>query len=136
MKIKEISIGQKTSRKMTVTKDMINKYAEITGDYNPIHFDLEFVKKTKFGRLVAQGGVTSGILNTIVAMDLPGPGTVFIHQEYDYKAPVYIDDTITGSVEVYEIHPTKPVTKILVKIVNQEGITVLEGNCVCYTFEV
>lgn len=132
----KVAVGQKAERSVQVTAEMVKKYAEITEDYNPLHFDEEFTKKTKFGRLIAQGGVISGVLNAIVAMDIPGPGTVFMHQEYDYKAPVYIGDTITGSVEVYEVHPTKPVTKIKVQIVNQKKEIVLEGRAVCYSFQV
>ena len=129
----KLEIGQKATRSLKVTQDKIKAYAEITGDYNPLHFDEKFASKTKFGKLVSQGGLTSGILNAIVAMDLPGPGTVFLHQDLQYTAPVHIGDTITGEVEVYELHETKPVTKIKVKVVNQNQKVVLEGTCVCYT---
>lgn len=133
---KKFTIGQKAERSMHITTEMVQKYAEITGDFNPLHFDKEFTKKTKYGRLIAPGEVITGVLNAIVAMDVPGPGTVFMHEEYDFKAPVYIGDYITGSIEIYDIHPTKPVTKITVKIVNQKREVVLEGKLVCYTFQV
>ena len=131
---KKLEVGQTASQSMKIIEEMVKKYAEITGDYIPLHFNEEFTKKTKYGKLIAQDGVISGVLNTIVAMDTPGPGTVFIHQKYDYNAPVFIGDEITGFVEIYEVHPTKPVTKINVKIINQKKEVVLTGKAVCYTF--
>lgn len=68
-----VTVGQKAMRSLTLTKEHVQKYAEITGDYNPLHFDEVFAAKTKFGRLVVQGGLTTGILNALVATDLPGP---------------------------------------------------------------
>lgn len=136
MDSKNITVGQQASRVMTITEDMVKKYAEITCDFNPLHFDEEFVAKTKYGKLIAQGGVITGVLNAIVAMDIPGPGSVFLHQEYDYLAPVFIGDKIVGSIEVYEVHPTKPVTKIAVKIINQKEEIVMTGKAICYTFRV
>ena len=72
-----VSVGQKATRSITLTEEHVKKYAEITGDHNPLHFDEEFVSKTKFGKLVVQGGLTTGLLHALVAMDMPGPGTVF-----------------------------------------------------------
>ncbi len=109
-------------------------FAEMTGDYNPLHFDEEFAAKTKFGTLVVQGGLITGILNALVATDIPGPGTVFMSQELKFLAPVYIGDTITGEVEVLGTHDTKPVTQLRVKVTRQTGEIVLEGNAACYTF--
>ena len=73
-----LTVGQKASRSLTLTAEHVEKYAEITGDYNPLHFDEAFAAGTKFGKLVVQGGLTTGILNALVAMDMPGPGTVFL----------------------------------------------------------
>jgi acyl dehydratase len=73
----DIGVGQKAQRSMTVTQDTVRGYAELTGDYNPLHFDIEFTSKTRFERLLAQGGITTGLLHALVAMEMPGPGTVF-----------------------------------------------------------
>ena len=105
----------------------------MTGDYNPLHFDENFAAKTKFGGLVVQGGLITGILNALVAMDLPGPGSVFMSQELNFNAPVYIDDSITGKVEVLSVHETKPVTQLRVTVSRQTGEVVLEGTAFCYT---
>ena len=129
-----ITVGQKASRKLTFTRDDVEAYARITGDNNPLHFDEAFAQQTKFGRLVVHGGLTSGILNALVAEDLPGPGTVFMSQNLRYVAPVFIGDTITGEVELLEVHATKPVTRIRAIVRRQDGQVVLEGECWCYTF--
>ena len=124
----DLKVGQKANRSSTLTYDNLKTYAEITGDYNPLHFDEGFAAKTKFKELVVQGGLTSGILNALVAMDMPGPGTVFMGQNFNYTAPVFIGDTITAEAEVLEVHATKPVTKLKMTITRQTGETVQEGE--------
>jgi len=130
----KVAVGQKASRTMTVTPELVRAYAEITGDYNPLHFDEAFASRTKFGRLVAQGGLTTGILHALVAMDMPGPGTVFLSQNWKFTAPVYIGDTITAEAEVLETHATKPVSRLGIRITRQDSTRVLEGEAWCYTF--
>lgn len=129
-----IEIGSKAQRNLTITADHVRKFAEISGDYNPLHFDESFTAKTKFGRLVVQGGLTTGLIHALVAMDLPGPGTVFLSQNWKFTAPVYIGDTITANAEVVSIHASKPVTQLKVSVKRQDGQTVLEGEAWCYTF--
>src|SRR5881394_3390992 len=128
------TVGQKASRSLQLTAEHVRLYGEITGDHNPLHFDESFVAKTKFGRLVVQGGLTTGLLHALVAMDMPGPGTVFLSQNWKFTAPVYIDDTITASAEVVSVHATKPVTQLAIRITRQTGDVVLEGEAWCYTF--
>ena len=125
---------QIASRSMHVTAQHVKMYAELTGDRNPLHFDQEFATATQFGRLVAQGGITTGLLHALVAMDMPGPGTVFLTQNRQFTAPVFIGDTITAEAEVLQVHDTKPVTHLSVRITRQDGEIVLEGEAWCYTF--
>jgi acyl dehydratase len=132
--MQNISVGQQVTRTLTVTGAHVEKYAEITGDYNPLHFDSAFAAQTKFGRLVAQGGLTTGLLHALVAMDMPGPGTVFLSQNWKFTAPVYIGDTITANATVLSVHPTKPVSQLQFQITRQDGEIVLEGEAWCYTF--
>ena len=131
----KLDVGQKASRTMQVTAEHVRAYAEITGDYNPLHFDDSFAARTKFGRLVAQGGLTTGLLHALVAMDMPGPGTVFLSQNWKFTAPVYIGDTITAEAEVLSVHATKPVCQLRIVIQRDGGETVLEGEAWCYTFD-
>ena len=134
-KYEDLKMGQSAEVVHTVTENDIQTFGDLSGDYNPLHFDENFASKTKFGKLVGQGGITTGILHAIVAMDLPGPGTVFLNQNFQFTAPVFIGDTITGTAEVYEIHKSKPVTKLNVKVVNQRKETVLEGKVICYSMD-
>jgi acyl dehydratase len=130
----QISIGQKAARSLTLTADHVKTFADLSGDYNPLHFDESFVAKTKFKKLVVQGGLTTGLLHALVAMDMPGPGTVFLSQNWKFTAPVFIGDTITAEAEVISKHETKPVTQLKIKITRQDGEIVLEGEAWCYTF--
>jgi acyl dehydratase len=129
-----VSVGQIAVRSITLTADHVAAYAQITGDYNPLHFDEAFASGTRFGRLVVQGGLTTGLLHALVATDMPGPGTVFLNQTWDFTAPVFIGDTITAEAEVTSVHATKPVCHLKVEITRQTGETVLEGTAVCYQF--
>ena len=127
-------IGQKATRSVTLTEQHVAGFAEISGDYNPLHFDETFAAGTKFGRLVVQGGLTTGLLHALVATDLPGPGTVFLSQNWRFTAPVFIGDTITAEAEILSVHETKPVTQLGVKVTRQDDEIVLEGEVWCYTF--
>lgn len=126
-------VGQKATRSLTVTPEHVRLYAEISGDRNPLHFDEAFAARTPFGRLVAQGGLTTGLLHALVAMDLPGPGTVFMSQHWKFTAPVFIGDTITAEAEVLRVHATKPVTHVAMRVRRQDGTVVLDGEAWCYT---
>ena len=128
-----LCVGQRARRTQTVTMRHLELYAEITGDRNPLHFDPDFAARTRFGRLVAQGGITAGMLNTLVAMDLPGAGTVFLSQSLKYLAPAYVGDTLTAEIEVVSLKADKPVCQLKATVVNQAGTTLLEGECWTYT---
>ena len=131
----DLRVGQKAVRSITLTAEHVKAYAEMTGDYNPLHFDEDFTSKTKFKNLVVQGGLTTGLLHALVAMEMPGPGTVFLSQNWKFTAPVFIGDTIKAEAEVLSIHATKPVTQLKMTVTRQNGETVLEGEAWCYTFQ-
>lgn len=130
----QLIVGQKASRSITLTAEYVKSYAAITGDHNPLHFDENFVAKTKFKKPVVQGGLTTGLLHALVAMDMPGPGTVFLSQNWKFTAPVFIGDTITAEAEILSIHASKPVTELKVIVKQQMGDIVLVGVAWCYTF--
>lgn len=131
----DLSPGMKAQRSLTLSADHVRTYAELTGDYNPLHFDRDFAVRTPFGRLIVQGGLTTGLLHALVATDLPGPGTVFLSQNWQFTSPVYIGDTITAEAEILKVHETKPVTQLRVRVTRQTGETVLQGEAWCYTFD-
>jgi len=126
-------VGQWAERSLTLGADDVETFARLTGDRNPLHFDEAFARGTRFGRLVVQGGLTTGLLHALVAMDLPGPGSVFLSQDWKFTAPVFVGDTITARAEVLEVHASKPVTRLGVQVKRQDGVTVLEGEAWCYT---
>ena len=126
-------VGQTARRSATLTAEHVATYGTLTGDRNPLHFDPAFVAGTRFERLIVQGGLTTGLLHALVAMDLPGPGSVFMSQSWKFTGPVYLGDTITAEVTVLSVHASKPVTQLGVKVARQTGETVLEGEAWCYT---
>ena len=130
----KLTVGQSAARSATFTDKQVMTFAELSGDHNPLHFDESFAAKTKFKKLVVQGGLTTGLLHALVAMDMPGPGTVFLSQNWKFTAPVFIDDTITAEATVISVHETKPVTHLSIKVTRQDGETVLAGEAWCYTF--
>ncbi len=129
-------IGQTARRSRKVTSRDIELFTEMSGDRNPLHYDEAVAKATRFGGIVVQGGVTSAILNAVVAEDLPGPGTVFLQTHWSFKAPVRPGDTITGEVEVTKARPDKPITEIRTQVLLEDGTVVLEGDAVCYTMPI
>ena len=130
----KVRVGDTATRSITLTARHVEAFAEISGDRNPLHFDEDFAGKTKFGRLVVQGGLTTGLLHALVAMDMPGPGTVFLSQNWRFTAPVFIGDTITAEARVMSVHDSKPVTQLAFEVVRGDAEVVLEGEAWCYTF--
>src|SRR5262245_44547685 len=129
-------IGQRAERMREVSSRDIELFTEISGDRNPLHYDDAMAKATPFGGIIVQGGITTAILNAVVAEDLPGPGSVFLQVNWSFKAPVRPGDTITGFVEVVDVRADKPITKIRTRVTRQDGTVVLEGDAVCYTMPI
>jgi len=127
------SVGQVAERSRKVDPKDIERFTAISGDRNPLHYDEAVAKASRFGEIVVQGGVTSAILNAVVAEDLPGPGTVFLQVNWSFKAPVRPGDTITGRAEVLEVRRDKPITKLKTSVIRDDGTLVLDGDAVCYT---
>jgi acyl dehydratase len=126
-------VGQRAERSRVIGAGDIELFTAISGDRNPLHYDAERAGRTRFGGIVVQGGITSAILNAVVAEDLPGPGTVFLNVNWNFKAPVRPGDTITGQVEISRVREDKPITELLTRVVRGDGTVVLEGTAVCYT---
>jgi acyl dehydratase len=127
------AVGQRGTWTKTFTADDVEAFARLTGDRNPLHFDEEFARRTRPGRLIVHGGLTTGLFNALVAEVLPGPGSVFLHQEWDYPAPAYIGDTVTAEAEVVEARADKPITTLRCIARREDGTEVLTGTCVVYT---
>jgi acyl dehydratase len=126
-------VGDVARRSRRVQARDIELFTEMTGDRNPLHYDEAAAARSRFGGLIVQGGVTSGLLNAVVAEDLPGPGSVFLHVDWSFKAPVRPGDEITAEVEALEVREDKPLTKLRTTIVNQDGTVVLDGTALVWT---
>jgi acyl dehydratase len=126
-------VGQRATWTRTFGPDEVEAFARLTGDRNPLHFDPDFAAATQMGRLVVQGGLTTGLFNALVAMEMPGPGSVFLHQEWDYPAPVFVGDTVTAEAEVIDVRSDKPITRLRCAARRQDGTEVLHGECLVYT---
>lgn len=128
-------VGETAELTRRVSADDIVRFTEISGDRNPLHYDEEAARASRFGEIVVQGGVTSAILNAVVAERLPGPGTVFLNVTWDFKAPVRPGDTITGRVEVTAAREDKPITELRTSVVRDDGTVVLDGTAVTWTMD-
>ena len=127
------TVGTRATWTRTIGPDDVEAFARFSGDRNPLHFDPEFAARTRMGRLVVQGGLTTALFNALVAMELPGPGSVFLHQEWDYPAPVYVGDTVTAEAVVIEARADKPITRLRCVARRRDGVEVLRGECLVYT---
>jgi acyl dehydratase len=126
-------LGQIAERSRLVTGADIEAFTTISGDRNPLHYDEDVAADSRFGAVIVQGGVITAILNAVVAEDLPGPGSVFLHVDWSFRAPVFPGDTITGKVEVTSVREDKPITGMATTITNQDGTVVLEGTALTWT---
>ena len=122
--------GDKASRTTTITDEMIHTFAGLTGDANPVHLDDAYAAGTRFKRRIAHGMIAAGLISAALANELPGPGTVYLSQTLQFKAPIYPGDTITTTVEVKAVRPDKPIATLGTACRNQEGVVVLEGEAV------
>ncbi|HXH96526.1 MAG TPA: MaoC family dehydratase [Gaiellaceae bacterium] len=126
-------VGDTARRSRTISERDIELFTELTGDRNPLHYDAAAAKGSRFGGIIVQGGVTSGLLNAVIAEDLPGPGSVFLHVDWSFRAPVRPGDVITAEVEVLEIREDKPITTLRTTISNQDSVVVLDGTALVYS---
>ena len=125
-----LKIGDSAERVKTITSEDVWNFAAATGDMNPVHLDDSYAAGTRFGRRIAHGMLTGGIISAILGNDMPGPGTVYLGQEFKFKAPVFIGDTITARVEVVKYREDKRITTFRTTCTNQDGVLVLEGEAV------
>ena len=125
-----LQAGDKASRTTPITDEMIRLFADLTGDTNPVHLDEDYAAGTRFGRRIAHGMIAAGLISAALANDLPGPGTVYLSQTLQFKAPVFPGDTITTTVEVKNVRPDKPIVTLITTCKNQSDALVLEGEAV------
>jgi 3-hydroxybutyryl-CoA dehydratase len=125
-----IEVGMKASRTRTVTADDVRAFADVTGDHNPVHVDEQYAAGTRFGKRIAHGMFTASLISALLANELPGAGSVYVSQTLNFKAPVFLGDTITATVEVTEFRARSRATTLKTTVHNQDGVLVLEGEAV------
>ncbi len=125
-------VGRIARRTRRVRAEDIALFTQLTGDRNPLHYDEDAARASRFGGIIVQGGVTSGLLNAVVAEDLPGPGSVFLEVNWRFTAPVRPGDEITAEVEVLASREDKPITTLRTTITRADGTVVLDGTAVVW----
>ncbi len=126
----DINVGDSAAISTTVTDGDIQKFAEVTGDVNPIHLDEEFARESLFKERIAHGMLSAGYISAVLGSKLPGPNTLYLGQTLDFKKPVKIGDTVTAEVTVTEKRDDKRILKLRTTVTNQLGEIVVDGGCV------
>ena len=125
-----LAIGDTASRTRTITDEDIKLFAQVSGDDNPVHLDENYAAETQFGKRIAHGMLTVGMISAILGNDLPGHGTIYLGQEVKFRAPVYIGDTVTATVECIKYREDKRIATFSTTVTNQDGTTVIKGEAV------
>lgn len=128
MTFEELAVGQSAERSRTVTESDVARFAEVTGDFNPVHVDEEAARRSRFGGRIAHGMLSAGLISAVLGMDLPGPGAIYTAQTLRFTRPVRIGDTITARVAVLELVPEKRRVRLSTTCTNQDGALVLDGE--------
>lgn len=128
----ELKEGASASLTMTMSQELVTQFAELSGDHNPIHVDENYAKTTKFGRCIAHGAMLNGMFSKIAGTELPGPGSVVLNAQFDYKIPAYIGDAVTATMTVRRYRKDKPIIFMDCLALNQLGETLIVGTVVIY----
>jgi 3-hydroxybutyryl-CoA dehydratase len=126
----DIKIGDTASSSKTVTEADIANFAEVSGDFNPIHVDAEFASQSMFKERIAHGMLSASYISALLGNQLPGPNTLYLGQTLNFKNPVKIGDTVTAEVKVTEKRDDKRILKLETTVTNQRGEVVIDGGCV------
>ena len=124
----QLSVGQTYKKSFAITADLIEGFARVTGDYNPIHLDEDYARQTVFKKRVAQGMLGAGLLSGVMGCEFPGTGTIYLSQTLKSLKPVFVDDEITLRLEVLEIISEKNRVRLETEFTNQEGEAVITGE--------
>ena len=128
MRFADLKVGQTAERSREMTAALVDAYAELTGDFSPVHVDEAAAARSRFGTRIAHGMLSAGFLSAVIGMDLPGPGTIWVAQALRFKQPVKLGDTITWRVEVLELFHGKNRATLATVCRNQNGEVVIEGE--------
>ena len=127
-----VQVGQRAARQKRIERRDVELFTALTGDHQALHYDEDLAARLCYPAPIVQGGVITGIFNAIVAHDLPGPGSVFLRVEWNFRHVVCIGDTITGEVEVLAVREDKPLVTLRTTVTNQDGVVCLDGTALVY----
>ena len=125
--LEDLSVGMSAERKMVVTAEKIDTFAELSQDFNPIHMDEEFAKTTPFGGRIAHGALSASLISAVLGNDIPGPGAIFIELNLRFRKPAFIGDEIIARAEVAEIKERTGRVKMKVSC-QINGKTIIRGD--------
>lgn len=125
-----VEVGAKASRSKTFTDQDVRQFSGVSTDTNPVHLDETYAAGTRFGRRIVHGMLTASLISAALANELPGRGTIYLSQSLQFKAPVFIGDTITATVEVTKFRSERGIATLNTVCTNQEGTVVIEGEAV------
>jgi len=125
-----MTVGQTAEYVRTITEEDILSFAEVSGDHNPVHLDENYAKQTIFKGRIAHGMLSASFISTVLAKELPGPGTIYLSQKLEFKRPVRIGDTITTNVEIINKQDDKKKITLKTFCINQDNTTVITGEAV------
>ena len=126
------SIGDKSALSLHVTSGVVEQFAGLTGDTNPVHLDEAYAAATRFGRRIAHGMLGGGLISAVLGTRLPGPGCIYLSQHLEFKAPIYVGDDVTAEVEVIAVRPDKPILTMRTTCTRSDGTMLITGEAVVF----
>lgn len=123
-------VGDSASLDKTITAEDLELFGRVSLDRNPLHFDEEFAKSTRFGGRIAHGMITAGLISGVIGNQLPGPGSIYLSQTLKFRAPVRIGDIVTATVTVSAVREDKPIVTLETVATNQGGEVLVKGEAV------
>ncbi|PIE00859.1 MAG: enoyl-CoA hydratase [Thiothrix nivea] len=127
-----IAVGDTASLTRTFTEEDVRQFAELSGDYNPVHLDAEFAAASQFGQRIVHGILVTSLFSTLLGTELPGKGAIYMTQNSQFRAPVNLDEEVTATVEVLEINEKKPVVTLKTTATNATGKVVIQGEAMMF----
>lgn len=133
--IPTIQVGQRAESSKTISETDVVLFAGIVGDFNPLYVNEEYARKTRLGSRIAHTMLAGGLVSAVLSNQLPGPDYIFLRQQYEFLAPIFIGDTVTASVEVVSVESEKRIIRLKTDCHNQEGKQLLTGEAVLILLE-
>ncbi|MFH1263134.1 MAG: MaoC family dehydratase [Pseudomonadota bacterium] len=125
-------VGKQASRSRRFGRPEVDTFGNLSGDLNPLHFETDAARQSRFKQPIVHGMLTASLISSVIGQDLPGPGTVYVSQTLQFRAPVFIGETVTAKVEVIAVRPDKPLLTLKTTCTAGDGRVVLEGEAVVW----